>query len=496
MRFALVSDIHANLQAWKAVELDIASLGADRIVCLGDVVGYGPNPAEVLESVYARVHHFVLGNHDAVVCGRLEPDLFTGPARRLVEWTAGRLDARARAVLSRWPLSLRGEAFRCAHGELGDPARFRYVIEPEDARPSWQVTEDRLLFVGHSHSPGIFLLGHSNTPHRVDPQDCVVDGDRRFLVNVGSVGQPRDGDARACYVLYDSERRSLRWRRIPFDLDAYRAAVGRARMPASADYFLAFDPLREARPLRTMICFRPPETEREAAQGAPAVGELGVLRRQVHRWRRAAAAAAALAALLVAAGGWAAARHAGRAVEVAGPPLPPPVAADCPAGADILRLPDPSAAAGGLPVAGWALRLGNRHAQDAVLREGSGGVSGPVLAFASRSGRDPVAFRSPPVRIEPGQRLTVSARFRKSEGFRGSVSLAVAVERDGAAGAERLEHFVVKEPNLRRRGGWYGARETFETPAGARLLVVEVRGRFAGGVEVTGLALCRRAAPE
>ena len=145
MRYAIVSDLHANLPAWTAVLLDLRSLDADRIICLGDLVGYGPQPAEVLRSVYAEVNHVVLGNHDAVVCGKLDGSLFNETARQIILWTRDRLNAQALRFLRSLPLSLRGGGFRCAHGDLADPAAFRYVIDPADAAPSWSAVEDRLL---------------------------------------------------------------------------------------------------------------------------------------------------------------------------------------------------------------------------------------------------------------------------------------------------------------------------------------------------------------
>ena len=151
MQVALTSDIHANLQAWNAVLLDIRSLGLDNVFCLGDIVGYGPNPAEVLSSVHSNVEHLVLGNHDAVVCGKLKADLFNDSAAELIRWTATRLNNKAVNFLASLPLTIDCGDFRCSHGDLSDPAAFNYISEPEDAAPSWMRTEGHLFFVGHTH---------------------------------------------------------------------------------------------------------------------------------------------------------------------------------------------------------------------------------------------------------------------------------------------------------------------------------------------------------
>ena len=164
MRYALVSDLHANEQAWKTVLLDIRSLRVDIVICLGDVVGYGPNPAEVLESAHANADYLVMGNHDAALCGKIDADCFTDRARESLEWTRSRVNEAGLAFRGSRPLSVAGDGFRCAHGEFGEAGLFRYVFEPEDARASWDAVDEPLLFVGHTHQPGIFVLGDSGVP--------------------------------------------------------------------------------------------------------------------------------------------------------------------------------------------------------------------------------------------------------------------------------------------------------------------------------------------
>ena len=151
MRYAIVSDIHGNLPAWNTVLSDLAVHKVDRIICLGDVVGYGPQPAETLKSVYERVHLMVLGNHDAVMAGRLDPDTFNDRAKGMIEWTAARLGSRARELFKSLPLVLVGKTFRCAHGDFADPAEFNYITTPEEPLASFNAVPEQLLFCGHSH---------------------------------------------------------------------------------------------------------------------------------------------------------------------------------------------------------------------------------------------------------------------------------------------------------------------------------------------------------
>lgn len=225
MRYAIVSDIHANFPAWKTVLTDIADMKADKIICLGDVVGYGSQPVEVLESVYRVVNVTLMGNHDAAVCGRLDPDTFSPRAKAAVLRHREQLSQTGLDWLSRLPLQLTLPGFRCAHGDFSDPAAYHYIIEPEHALPSWKATREQLLFVGHTHLPGIFVIGDSGTPHFIDPCDFQLEEGKRYIVNPGSVGYPRVGDCRSSYCLYDDATRTLVYRQLPFDDELYRKSL-------------------------------------------------------------------------------------------------------------------------------------------------------------------------------------------------------------------------------------------------------------------------------
>lgn len=301
MRYAIVSDIHANRQAWTVVQNDIRSLETDRTLCLGDIVGYGPAPAEVFADVYANVHNFTLGNHDAVICSKMDPAAFNDDARAIIDWTAQHLDAKAAEFLSRIPLVLQGADFRCAHGEMASPDRFRYVLEPEDARLSLDACSEQLLFVGHTHVARIFVIGRSGQVHALPPQDFELEEGKRYVVNVGSVGQPRDGDPRASYCLYDRERRSVFFRRVPFDVEAYRGELERARIPAGPSYFLRVAESQRAEPIRDLLVFRPAGDD-EYVQSEYTVEALEEAVRSARRWRVLALSVFVLALGTVAAG--------------------------------------------------------------------------------------------------------------------------------------------------------------------------------------------------
>lgn len=225
MRYAIVSDLHANLAAWKIVLADIADQKIDTILCLGDVVGYGPNPVEVLESVYQHVAVTVMGNHDAAVSYQCDPNDFSERAKAAVFRHRKLLSAKAIIWLKRLPYLHQEKDFCCVHGDFSEPEKFHYVMEPESALPSWKTRNEQLLFVGHSHLPGIYVIGHSETPHYVEPCDFILEDEKRYLINPGSVGYPRAGDCRSSYCIYDTEKRAISFRLLPFDFTGYRASM-------------------------------------------------------------------------------------------------------------------------------------------------------------------------------------------------------------------------------------------------------------------------------
>lgn len=415
MRCAVVSDIHANLQAWKAALIDIRSQGIDRIVCLGDVVGYGPNPAEVLESVHAHVDHLVLGNHDAVVCGKLDPALFNPAARQIVDWTRSRLSRRAGRFLETLPLTLAAPSFRCAHANFAAPGLFDYIDEAEDALASWRAVAEPLLFVGHSHRPAIFVLGSSGMPHKLEPEEFCIEEGKRYIVNAGSVGQPRDGEARACYCVLDTDEGSVRWRRIPFDLDAYRAALAEAGIPEESSYFLRADPLAGVPPLRELVQFAPSGTPHPMMRRTEEVQDIGVLKRRVRRWKALVATTAVALALVLAAGGALLRRH-HRGGEIPGRDLTGTTARAGALERNLVAWP-PFDGATSEPV-GWTVRLGDRRRQTARQDAGAGDT-----VLSSDAPRDTLSLVSAPIRVSPGMKVRMAGMFLTEEGFDGEAAL-------------------------------------------------------------------------
>lgn len=222
MRFAIVSDIHANWQAWCAVREDLRTYQVDTVVCLGDVVGYGPNPQGVLNDVRQCCDYILKGNHEAAAVGQLDLDIFNPVARRAAEWTATQLDDEAKTVLRELPLDLEAEDLLFAHADPVEPEEWGYIEKPTDAQKCFIATDKRLTFIGHTHVPEIFSLLPDSQIIQHPPSELTLQPGARYLVNVGSVGEPRDGSVEASYCLFDTDTQVIIFRKVAFDLAALR----------------------------------------------------------------------------------------------------------------------------------------------------------------------------------------------------------------------------------------------------------------------------------
>lgn len=490
MRYAIVSDIHANLQAWNAVLSDLTALGAERIICLGDVVGYGPDPAAVLESMYRHVDAFVMGNHDAVLCGKLSPARFNDQARRMIEWTAARVSRRAADFLARQSLALTGPGFCCAHGDLAVPGAFRYLVEPGDAVASWNAVPDPLIFVGHTHVPGIFVLGPSGVPHPLPAQDFILEEGKRFLVNVGSVGFPRDRDARASYCLYDTDEGAVRWRRVPFDLDALGAALAREGLGADTLPMLARDPRTLRKPIREQLHFTPALDATQLVRDVVTSRDLTRLRRRARSWRALALGGAAAALLAAAAAGALFWRQRAHHVQVPAAPLPPHeivIAQDLRGN---LLPPVPESIFDGR-LGAWRYRLADGRVQTIALR--AAGEHAPAFVVTHRA-RAHCQLEAPTLLLSglAAGKAQVQTMIRRGPDFDGRLEIIVGlVDRDAHDRRRARPNLLRCEPTLRRGGGWELAQRTTDAPLDARAeeLQFRIEGEFTGSVEIAAPSL-------
>jgi diadenosine tetraphosphatase ApaH/serine/threonine PP2A family protein phosphatase len=230
VRYAVLSDIHANLEALRAVLTD-ADGRADDVLCLGDVVGYGADPGPCVDLIASRARALVTGNHERAVAGRLDMSWFNRYARAAAEWTREHVDTDCTAYLDRLPLTADVEDATLVHASPRHPDEWEYLVTEDDGLTAFEAFATRLCFVGHSHVPAMWSLGSSGPDYARGDVDVTLDAGRRYIVNVGSVGQPRDRDPRAAYALWDVEARRIRVRRVAYDVAAARAKIEAAGLP-------------------------------------------------------------------------------------------------------------------------------------------------------------------------------------------------------------------------------------------------------------------------
>lgn len=234
MKRALISDIHGNLEALQAVLKDIDAVGVDELGCLGDIIGYGPNPCECLDLVISRAKWTVLGNHDQAAL--FDPEGFNPVALRAIYWTRDKLDhgpGGNHQINRRWdflgelPRSRPDGQWLFVHGSPRDPTNeyvFPEYVFHQAKMEALFAKVPQYCFMGHTHLPGIFTTGCEF----LTPEECghryQLDNEK-VMINVGSVGQPRDDDNRGCYVIIDDQSLTVEFRRVEYDFEATAAKI-------------------------------------------------------------------------------------------------------------------------------------------------------------------------------------------------------------------------------------------------------------------------------
>lgn len=228
--YAVISDVHGNLAALEAVLEDIGRRGAREVLFLGDAVGYGPEPNECVALIEERCTLRVAGNHDWAVLGLTNADLFNPLALAAIRWTEEALGMEARERMNAWPLvaSLPEPDALLVHSGPEAPEEWPYVISRADASRALRFFKHRLCLLGHSHLPFIAEAGRTGEAEFLGGRAVFRTG-MRYVINTGSVGQPRDGDPRACYLLLDG--RSVELVRVEYPAEATQRKMRRAGLP-------------------------------------------------------------------------------------------------------------------------------------------------------------------------------------------------------------------------------------------------------------------------
>jgi len=233
VRYAIIADIHANLAAFTAVLSNIERRGGvEEVWCLGDVVGYGPDPHQCIELLRQYNHVCLAGNHDWAAIGKLSLSEFNPDAAVACRWTAQQLSPEDVDYLESLPLVIEKGDFTLVHGSPREPI-WEYLLSISSAKENFAYFQSQFCLVGHSHVPLVFRYSQTSacsfSPFSINIG--LVLGKSRLIINPGGVGQPRDGDPRASYAIYDSETRMVRLYRVPYDIDVTQNRMVKHNLP-------------------------------------------------------------------------------------------------------------------------------------------------------------------------------------------------------------------------------------------------------------------------
>ena len=240
MRYAVLSDVHGNLEALTAVMDALAPERIDRVLCLGDVMGYGADPAACLSRLEACDAVIVGGNHDLACVGKLSLEWFNDLARAAVVWTRDQLSFTDLDTLRRLPLTATEGPCTLVHGTLRHPHRFEYLIDMAQAIETLSHCRTLICLVGHTHVPCVIAYDRvlrritqrlTSAAELADVTFLDQAESMRYLINPGSVGQPRDGDPRASFAVIDTDARRVRVLRVPYDVATAQRKIRQAGLP-------------------------------------------------------------------------------------------------------------------------------------------------------------------------------------------------------------------------------------------------------------------------
>lgn len=229
MKYAILGDIHANLEALTAVLEDAAEQGVTHYACTGDVVGYNADPKACLQIIRNLKCKTVQGNHDYYAACNESMELFTPMAQKSIRWTRKQISPFERKHLRHLPLIIDIENFTIVHSSLSNPHRWNYIFKSKAADANFRNQFNNVCFFGHTHVPLAFVKGPTIEKGFYDTLN--IRPGFQYLINVGSVGQPRDRNPKSAYVIYDLDEQTVTIRRVPYDIEATQKKIRAAGLP-------------------------------------------------------------------------------------------------------------------------------------------------------------------------------------------------------------------------------------------------------------------------
>ncbi len=234
MKYGIISDIHSNVEALNAAISKMEDKGVESIICCGDIVGYGPDPEECITIFKELPIHSVIGNHDYAINCINEEQSFNTYARLAIRWTRKKLSKNSKTFLKNLPFFSEQENFTIFHGTFDEKNPFKYLITAQDAVKNFTDIKTKIGFFGHSHVAGYFIQTKNK---KINYYSCIegckltLQKDNQYLINVGSVGQPRDGNPEAAFAIYDTSGNTIEIVRFQYDIESVYKKIIKAHLP-------------------------------------------------------------------------------------------------------------------------------------------------------------------------------------------------------------------------------------------------------------------------
>jgi len=231
MKFALISDVHGNLEALEAVLRDIEKQGVEKIHFLGDAVGYGCNPNQCVKLIQKHCEIKLLGNHDYAVMGLEQSDNFNKIAKVSMDWTVKKIKNKSIEILADFEMRSTFLDYCLVHASPDEPESWTYILDIECAGDNFDKFPQSVCLVGHTHVPDCFILTDDGTIVQKESESIKRTEGNKYIINIGSVGQPRDNDPRACYLIVDTDSDSMYYRRVEYDIGKTQEKMKKAKLP-------------------------------------------------------------------------------------------------------------------------------------------------------------------------------------------------------------------------------------------------------------------------
>jgi predicted phosphodiesterase len=231
MRYGFFSDVHSNLEALEAVAEDFRKEKLDRLFFLGDAVGYGPDPNECVSLIDGLTDVKLMGNHDYAALGLIETTLFNEYAQQAMEWTRGVLTEESLKILSGFSMEHEFDQSHLVHSTPKEPNQWNYIFDLDDAEENFGFFHKQMCIIGHSHFPAIIKKFNGRHCFLHEESQSEIAKDFRYIVNIGSVGQPRDGSNKACFMIYDAAKKTVTLKRLDYDFKKTQEKMKKRGLP-------------------------------------------------------------------------------------------------------------------------------------------------------------------------------------------------------------------------------------------------------------------------